>query len=222
MRAIARGTAVLALLALLAPAFGSPAAAQDAVQTHVNHVLQAWNDTPEGDGLLPTAIAEAETAARHASLAAQSDELGAMQAHAGHVLHAVAPDQAQGGPGMGYGVTQAAQGVATHVQLAADVEDAPNPVVTHARHVRTAAESTVSRAEEIVSLVEEIQAASSASEAGPLVQELESAAGALVSGEDVDGNGRVSWRSPEGGLEQAQFHMNLMIRSTQGLSAPSP
>lgn len=221
MRTIARVTAVLALLGFAAPLLSTPASAQNPVQTHVNHVLSAWNDTPDGDGLLPTAIAEAETAAQHASLAAGADGLGGMQTHAGHVLHAVAPDQAQGGPGMGYGVIQAAEGVATHVQLAADAEGAANSVVTHARHVRTAAQSTVQRAEEIVSLVQEIQAASSASAASSLVGELETRAQALVSGRDVDGNGRVSWRSPEGGLEQAEFHMNLMIRSTPDLSAPS-
>lgn len=220
-RTVARSSALLALLALAAPLLGSDASAQGPVQTHVNHVLAAWNDTPDGEGLLPAAVAEAETAAQHASLAAGSDELGAMQSHAGHVLHAVAPDRAQGGPGMGYGVIQAAEGVATHVQLAADAEGAANSVVTHARHVRTAAESTVQRAEEVVSLVEEIQAAGSASEAGPLVRELESQAAALVSGEDVDGNGRVSWRSPEGGLEQAEFHMNLLVQQTEGISGPN-
>jgi hypothetical protein len=34
----------------------------------------------------------------------------------------------------------------------------------------------------------------------------------LISGEDADGDGQVSWREGEGGLEQAEQHMGFLLR----------
>src|SRR5688572_10071180 len=69
---------------------GGREAAQTAVRTHVGHVADAFQSTPEGRGLLPTALAEAEIAQRHAALAAgDTANLAAIKMHVGHVLHAV-------------------------------------------------------------------------------------------------------------------------------------
>src|SRR6185295_19673504 len=56
------------------------------VGTHIGHVMNAFGDTPNGQGLLPTAIAEARVAAQHATLASRNlTSLDAMKTHAGHV-----------------------------------------------------------------------------------------------------------------------------------------
>lgn len=209
-------TGLAAALTLLAAA-PTAALAQDAVRAHVGHVTVAWNDTPEGMGLLPTALAEARVAADHAGYAARDlANLGAMKAHARHVLHAVDPSRVDGGPGAGYGVIQAAQGAARHIELAARADGAPDGVKTHATHVAASARNAVTRGERIVALAASIEAAETAEAAAPLVREMSELATALIEGTDADGDGRVGWQEGEGGLAVAETHAGLLVRSMGG------
>ena len=179
--------------------------------------MDKWNDTPEMAGLLPAAIAEAQIAARHASLAASDpDDLDSIKRHTAHVLHAVDPSQIENGPGNGYGVKQAAEGAAKHIMAAANSEDASGAVKTHAEHVATSARNTVARADEIVMLAQKIAMATAAEEAAPLVAELDALAQALLAGVDANGDGRTGWQEGEGGLEVAHTHGNLM-KQAEGL-----
>lgn len=204
---------VFALAALFAGVQGAAAQAHN----HVGHVMDKWNDTPEMAGLLPAAIAEAQIAARHASLAASDpDDLDSIKRHTAHVLHAVDPSQIENGPGNGYGVKQAAEGAARHIMAAANSEDASGAVKTHAEHVATSARNTVTRADEIVMLAQKIEMATAAEDAAPLVAELDALAQALLAGVDANGDGRTGWQEGEGGLEVARTHGNLM-KAAEGL-----
>ena len=184
---------------------------------HIGHVADAWNDTPEGQGFLPTALAEARIAARHAGLAAgDTSNLDAMKRHTGHVLNAVDPTVMESGPGLGYGVKRAAEGAAKHIQAAANSDGASQAITTHANHVATSAQNTVMRVDEIVMLAQKIEATTSASDAAPLVQELATLSQQLVDGDDANGDGRVGWQEGEGGLAQAEQHLGLM-KQAEGL-----
>ena len=210
---------VVLALASTGPFLGGPAIAQqgNAAHAHIGHVADAWRDTPDGQGLLPTAIAEANIAAQHAALAAKDpSNLDAMKLHTGHVLHAVDPEAMANGPGLGYGVKQGATGAATHIELAAKSEGASNGVTTHSTHIATSARNTVQRAEEIVALANKIQMADSASAASALVGDLNMLAEQLISGKDADGDGRVGWQEGEGGLQQAEQHLTL-LKQGEGL-----
>ena len=183
-----------------------------AAGVHVGHVANAFADTPRGQGLLPTAIAEARTAAVHAQLALRAPEdLASIKMHAGHVAHAVDPTSVTAGPGAGYGVKRAALGVATHLDLAARAPGAPPNLATHAAHVGTAARNTVQRADEIVALARRIRAATSAADAAALASQLASLTNELVAGRDADADGRVGWKEGEGGLQQCEEHLKLMV-----------
>ena len=141
-------------------------AEQGAGHNHIGHVMDAWNDTPDGVGLLPAAVEEAGIAAQHASLAAKDpSNLDSMKRHTAHVLHAVDPTQIENGPGKGYGVKQGAEGAAKHIQAAANTDGASDAIKTHATHVATSARNTVARADEIVALAKKIAMATSASAA---------------------------------------------------------
>jgi hypothetical protein len=178
---------------------------------HMGHVLTGWQDTPDQMGLLPTAQAEAEVAAQHAGFAAsRPDDLDWMKLHAGHVLHAVDPRVEPEGPGLGYGVQRAAQGMAQHVRFAADADGASDNVRLHADHVETSAGNVVVWSERIVELGQQVQTASSAAEAAPLVVEMETLTEAILVGTDANGDGSVSWEQREGGLAQAAQHMQFM------------
>ena len=156
--------------------------------------------------------AEARTAAQHAAIAGRnSTNLDAMKLHAGHVLNCIDPTIVTSGPCLGYGVKKAALGVATHIELAAKTPGASPNVVTHANHVATSARNTVTRADSVDVIAKAVQAATSAEEAAKLVSQLVSLTTQLTAGFDANGDGRITWQQGEGGLQQAQEHVNLLL-----------
>jgi hypothetical protein len=180
---------------------------------HVGHVAAAFGDTPNGQGLLPTAVAEAQVANQHAQFAAKDlTDLAAMKMHTQHVLNAIDPTVVPKGPGAGYGVKKAAQGVVQHIKAAAASSDASDNVKTHATHIATAAQNVVTWSDQIVQLGQQIDASTSASQAAPLVQQMQKLTAAIVSGTDANGDGRIGWQEGEGGLAQATQHMALLER----------
>jgi len=182
------------------------------VGVHIGHVMNGFTDTPKGLGLLPTAMEEARVAAVHAGLAARDlENLGSMKLHAGHVINAIDPTVVTAGPGLGYGVKRSALGIATHMDLAAKTPGASDDVVMHANHVATSARNTVQRADAIVALAKRIQAATAASEASALVSQLVSLTNELMLGKDADADGKVTWKEGEGGLQQCDEHVRLML-----------
>ena len=201
----------LAISLLVFGAWRAALSAQGAtVQTHIGHVLDSFNGTPDNTGLLPAAMAEAKIAADHAALAAKATSLQMIQTHAGHVLNAIDPTIVAQGPGKGYGVKKAAQGVAQHAGLAANAANANDMVKTHSMHVTTAATNVVAMADEVVALAQKIRMSTSQDEAQKLAAEMQAKAEQLTAGFDADKNGQITWNKPEGGLNQAQQHMNFM------------
>jgi hypothetical protein len=180
---------------------------------HIGHVLNAFGDTPNKQGLLPVAMAEAKTAAQHAGLAARATSLDAMKLHAGHVLNALDPSLVATGPGLGYGMKKAALGVAMHIELAAKADSASMNVKQHSVHVATAARAAAARADSAIAVAQKIQAATTVEVAQPLVTQLVALTQQLVAGNDANKDGKIGWDAVEGGLQQAQDHMNLMLAS---------
>ncbi len=186
---------------------------------HIGHVMTGWKDTPEKGGLLPTAIAEAKVAAQHAGFAASKPaDLAWMKTHIGHVLHAVDPSVEPKGPGLGYGVIAAAGGAAKHVGFAAESEGASDNVKAHAVHVQASAGNVVTWSKLIVRLGKKVQAASTADQAAPMVMKIQELSNRLVAGEDVNGDGKVTWHASEGGLNAAEQHMGFMTKG-EGLTS---
>ncbi|HHS82234.1 MAG TPA: hypothetical protein ENJ68_01825 [Devosia sp.] len=209
---ISKTTRFLAIAALAGTISFPALAAQNMAHAHMGHVATAWSDTPDQMGFLPTAIAEAQTALVHANLAAQKpDNLEWMKTHALHVLNAIDPAMAEKGPGLGYGVKAAAAGVLKHIGLAAASDDASENVKTHARHVAATAQNTLDRVAEMETLITTIEGASSADEAAPAVAALQALAQQLLDGADANGDGAITWVPGEGGLNNTQKHMTIMI-----------
>lgn len=207
--------AAFAAAAALAFAFAlAPASAQaQAGHDHVKHVSESFRGTPDEAGLLATARAEAEIALQHARLAAGSEELDAIKRHIGHVVHAVKPPEDEGGPGKGYGLLRAAEGVFEHVAMAAEAEGASDALKTHAEHVATAVANAGEWAESVLEKAQEVESAMDAAQAHGLAEEILAALEAIVNGKDADGDGRVSWGEGEGGLAQASQHLELLLKA---------
>jgi hypothetical protein len=185
----------------------------DGVKTHIGHVQTSFMGTPMNQGLLPTAIAEARIAAQHAALLAKAGgNLDQMKLHAGHVLHALDPSVEANGPGLGYGVKRAAAGAAQHIQLAAKVEGASKNVMTHANHVATSAGNVGKWADEMIAVARDIRGASNAAQASPHLEHLNMLAQQLYPGVDANKDGTIGWQAGEGGLQQAETHLGLLVK----------
>lgn len=192
--------------------------AQDPVHTHIFHVADTYSDTPNLQGLLPTARAEAEVALVHARLAAaERASVATIRRHAGHVLHALDPSIFANGPGLGYGVKRGVTEAARHIDLATAADSVSENVSVHGLRIGTALAGVVQRTDEATRLAEDLQLAASLTEAISLAALLAETCEAIVYGRDADGDGRVGWREEEGGLRQATYHINLMKRG-EGLA----
>ena len=206
------GAATIAFCGILALVPVPSSAGSGEAHAHLGHVMTGWKDTPEGKGLLPVAIDEADIAAEHARLAAQKPgDLAWMKAHTGHVMHAVDPSKEASGPGLGYGVKQASKGIILHIGFAAESTDATDNIKTHQPHVATSAANTVARADKIIELGLKVKAAQAPATARPLVEEIEVLVIALREGVDANGDGNVSWQEGEGGLDTAAQHMGFIM-----------
>lgn len=204
----------LAALALLASAPASAFA--QAGHNHVGHVSESFRGTPDEAGLLPAAMAEAEIALQHARLAAGSEDLAAIKRHIGHVVHAVQPAEDSRGPGKGYGLLRAAEGVVDHIEMAAGADGASDALKTHASHVATAARNVVAWAQEVLEAAQDAEAATDAEAARGLAEGILATLEAIVDGTDADGDGRTSWGEGEGGLAQAAQHLDLLMKAEGG------
>ncbi|MDB4916887.1 MAG: hypothetical protein JWM95_4531 [Gemmatimonadetes bacterium] len=182
------------------------------VGVHIGHVVNAFGDTPGGQGLLSTAVAEAKIAATHAALAMrQPTNLDYMKTHAGHVINAIDPTIITVGPGLKYGLKKAAAGVATHIELAAAAQGASPNVIMHSQHVAMSARNTVTRSDQLLELAQKVQASTTAADAAALVSQMASLADQLVTGVDADADGKIGWQKGEGGLQMCEDHIKLML-----------
>ena len=180
--------------------------------------MTMWKDTPNTQGFLPVAVADAKVAATHAGLMQKSpDNLDLMKLHAGHVLHALDPTLEAKGPGSGYGVKRAAAGALQHIQLAAKSEGASQNVQTHAGHVSASLSNVIAWTDQAIATAQKIRAATSASEAAALVTEVIAQTNSIANGMDANKDGSIGWQTGEGGLAQAQTHMDLMVKGRGAL-----
>lgn len=196
----------------LAPAAAVLKVPAGEVGVHIGHVINSFDAVPDKKSLLSIAEKEAATAVQHATLGARnSTNLDQMKLHAGHVLNALDPAMEPMGPGAGYGLKKAAAGIASHIELAAKAAGASQNVIVHANHISTSAKNTSSRVDQAVALCQKIKAATSAADAAELMNQLVSVTNQFQSGSDANNDGRVGWQEGEGGLQQVEEHVKLML-----------
>jgi hypothetical protein len=180
---------------------------------HIGHVMTNWRDTPGNIGFLTAAVTDAKVALIHATLAARNPEnLDDMKLHAGHVLNALDPSLEPKGPASGYGVKKAAAGALQHLDFAAKAEGASANVKTHAVHVSASLGNVIQWTDQAIATAQTIRSAASAAEAAPLTKELAALTKQIVEGVDANKDGQIGWQAGEGGLAQAQAHMELMMK----------
>jgi hypothetical protein len=200
-----------AAAAPMAPAVVVPAGP---VGIEIGFIVNSAPDTPNKQGLLALAMTEARTAAQHAQLASrQPANIAYMKTHIGHVVNALDPAIVGAGPGTGYGLRKAATGIVEHLERAAAAREATGPQLAHAGHALASAQNVLERAQHIVELAERLQATSDAAVAAGIVSQIVSLADQLVAGADANGDGRITWEKGEGGLQQVDEHVKLLLAS---------
>ena len=96
--------------------------------------------------------------------------------------------------------------------MAAGGDGASQGVATHSNHVATSSRNTLERASLIIDYIEKVQNTNSVNEAGKMTEQIATLAEQLLAGFDSNGDGRIGWQENEGGLQQAEQHMNIMKR----------
>lgn len=207
-----------AVMALPAPGSAQAGSGSNMAYVYIGELTTSFRDTPGGIGLLPIALREAQIAEAQGRLAARDTvSLVGIQRHASYALHAIDPTLVQGGPGRGYGVRRALPQIVELTELARTEGDGSEPLQMHAHHVATAARSAQAHADRAVEVAQQLLVAGSLQEGMRLARQLERWTRALASGIDTDGDGRMSWRPGEGGVDQAVWHMNL-LKNAEGLN----
>lgn len=202
-RRMAAVALTLAVCAAVSPALEGQQRNQALI--HFGHVATGFDAAPGRHGLVVTAAREVNTAMLHANVAAgHPADLAAMQVNVRHVLHALDPSQQSQGPGLGFGVSRAADAVATHIELAAKAAGASETMRTRGANVATAARALKARAAAMAELGRRVLAAASAAEAAPLVQQLRTLALQLDTGADADNSGRIDLNEVEPGMNQLE------------------
>ena len=199
----------VAAVPIPAPTMAVPA---NAMGTHIGHVVNSFNDTPDRTGFLTMAMTEAKVAQQHAALAMRAPtNLDMMKLHAGHIINALDPTIVTAGPGKQYGVKKAATNMAAHIEMAGKAEGSNPSALMHSTHVAAAARSTVARADEIIALAQKIQASTDAPAAAAFLAQIVPLCDQLIAGFDANKDGKIDTAAPEGGLTQAQQHVALML-----------
>jgi len=171
---------------------------------HLGHVMTNWRDTPGTRGFLPVAVDEARIAALHAKLAVKGSSLDDITLHAGHVLNALDPSVEPKGPGAGYGVKKAAAGALQHLDFAANADGTTVNITTHAAQVSSSLSNVLQWVDQAIAAAQRIRAATDAAEAARIAADLD----ALMR------------RISDEGLQQAQTHMGLILKTEGLLGAP--
>lgn len=182
------------------------------VGARIAPIINGFKDAPGGQSLLSVATIEARTAAQHATLGMRAPtNLEALKTHAGHVINALDPTIVAVGPGTGFGLKKAAAMIQENIEAAAAQPAATANVKVHATHIATSAKNTLARVDAAVTLAMRIQSATTADEAAKLMTQLVSLTAQLQPGADANNDGRIGWQENEGGIQQAEEHVKLML-----------
>lgn len=203
---------VVSDLLILASTTSEPAEPK-AYEVHIGHILSGLPGTPGDVGLATALEQELAVAQAHAGYATTDlEDLANIQLHTRHVRHAVNPaaETSGQGPGLGYGIVKAAEGIVQHMEFSRDSADASESAKIHSEHVITAARNVRFWASKIVDRAGQIIGGASPISSAFYAEENVEQLGWILNGHDADGDGTISWKEGEGGLAQIKAHLSYI------------
>lgn len=211
----ALGATLIVPVAMLVAAGRADAQANQSL-THFGHVATGFSSTPGGRGLSMTAAIEVNAAMMYANMAAgHPTDLEAMKTNVRNVLHALAPAAGSTGPGLGYGVKQAVDNVATHIDRAVQAPGSSQTMKKFGPQVALCAQAVSARAQAMVDLGNKILAAQTAADAAPMAEQLRAMGLALDTGNDANKSGRVDIDAVEPGMNQLEANVYSIFEGEQ-------
>jgi len=202
-------------LLILASTTSEPAepAEPKAYEVHIGHILTGLPGTPGDVGLATILEEELAIAQAHAGYAAADlKDWANIQLHTHHVRHAVDPaaETSGQGPGLGYGIVKATDGIVQHMEFSRDSADASESAKIHSVHVITAARNIAAWARLIVDRCGQIIGGASPVWSAFYAEENLEQLGWILNGHDANGDGTISWEEGEGGLAQIKAHLSYI------------
>ena len=181
-------------------------------------VLFSAVDTPDKQGLLYTAMVEAEVAAQYAGRALAAEDPTLMRSALGEVLFAIDPAAApaweaktsgivRGWAGTGYGLRRAATGMAGEIRAAAAEDDASAALAEYGPPAARCADNALERADQLVLLSREALDGA-AIQSQPLLRQIQELADRLSHG--AGGPVEVAAGDLECGLQQALRYLDRL------------
>jgi hypothetical protein len=205
-------------------ALGVTVSAQDTAaytRAQLSTMLTAASGTPQGKGVLTTALADAKTAAIEAAAAERaSNDLLAMRLRAGIVLAALDPALSKTVTGT-YGVRPAVQAVVQQLTLlrAADTKADAVRMVPAAL---TAAQNALRWCDGAIDLAQRMQSAQTAKEASALAPQLTTLIRQLAAGTNTSTEPHPIPSAADGGLLYVQLQMQMLKVGRDAVAAAPP
>jgi hypothetical protein len=197
---------------------------------HVQHLLVAYDDTPDHIGLTVGLVQQAtllNTTARDLLAAQQAGDFATMRRDAEALVNLIAGPGGEGGgdldgdgtvtnPGDGFGLLLNGknagyiEGTLDHAKLAAGQPDATANIKLHAAHVEVAAENLSGWAVELRDRAARIAAATDVAAAAADAGQVAALADRFLNGKDLDGNEIVDPVVGEAGAATAYQHARYL------------
>ncbi|MCP5368861.1 MAG: hypothetical protein H6907_18305 [Hyphomicrobiales bacterium] len=181
----------------------------DEMKVHTKHVLHAID---------PKQLTKASIAPRSALGLSENASFWRRDVVADTTTGAATPTQtaqADGMPGLGFGMQRAIKEASDHIGFAGTSKDASANIRAGAEGFVANAAIIAERNELIIALGQEVLASNSVPDAAALVEEILRLCRSNVEGVDHDGNGAIGSRPDEYGLKQLRVHLSDMIAREQ-------
>ncbi|MDX2504602.1 MAG: hypothetical protein QNL62_09020 [Gammaproteobacteria bacterium] len=183
---------------------------------HIGHAMTAWRNTPNEQGLFITAEQEAVIAAEHAQYAIEnSHDLNLLKMHIKHVQHAMDPNIAKQGPGLGYGFIKALNAARDHILFAADSSDASENIKSSAQLWSTSVDIIIKRSYLVLALCKGVLESDSHEEVMVLADEIQLLTQQNLYGYDSDADGTIGNIKADYGIKQLKGEILAMIEKEE-------
>lgn len=164
----------LVAAATLIIAGGCTTQAPTIAHVHVGHAMTGWRNTPNKEGLLVTAEAEALAVLEEAHRAvAAGNDLAQTKRSVRNLLHALDPALSPGADGgLGFGLLPAVQDTISHMEFAAESDDASQNIRDSVPRIAERSNEIIGRCEEVRVLGEAVMVSGSPAESSILAGEV--------------------------------------------------
>ena len=164
-----------------------------------------------GQGLLAVARSDAALVRTHADLAVQrAQDSDWVKMHAIHIHHILALADTETEAVSSYGLLKAVNHIKARVQLAMEQDDASDAIEFHGEQIAMSADSVLVRSQQLLALTEQVIHTPRYSDLSTEAPKLAELAEQILSGEDLNDDGEISWKDNEPGLDQALKYLDYL------------